>query len=69
MLRDVSPTAIKGAVSCFIRVRVMSGCLREFAPALILDDVEDLINQEVQGGEGDRIFGLCRRWGSVLLGS
>jgi len=50
MLCGVSPTAIKGAVSCFIRVRVMSGCLREFAPALILDDMEDLNNQEVQGG-------------------
>jgi len=47
----------------------MCGCLWEFQPGLMLDDVEDLIDQEVQGVEGDGAFGLRRRPGSVLLGS
>ena len=47
----------------------MSGCLREFQPGMVLDDVKDLIDREIQVGEGDGVLGLCRRWGIVLLGS
>ena len=47
----------------------MCGCLWEFQPGLMLDDVEDLIDQEVQGVEGDGAFGLCCHRGSTLIGS
>jgi len=40
---------MKGATSCFKRVWVVSGCLREFQPGLILDVVEDLVDWEVRG--------------------
>ena len=49
MLHGVSPTAMKRAASCFKRVRVASGSLREFQPALMLDNMEDLVDWEVQG--------------------
>jgi len=58
MVRDVSPTAVKGAIFCFKGVWVMSGCLREFQSGLILEYVEDLVNQEVQRGKSDGSFGL-----------
>jgi len=45
----VSPTVVKGATSCFQGVWILSGYLGEFQLGLMLDDMEDLINQEVQG--------------------
>ena len=53
MLHDVAPTFMKRAASYFKRVRVASGNLREFQPKLMVDNVEDLIDWEVQEGEGD----------------
>ena len=47
----------------------MSDCLRKLQPGLMFDDVEDMIDRKVQGGEGDGAFGLRCRRGSVLLGS
>ena len=49
MLHGVSPITMKGAASCFKGVWVVSGYLTEFQPGLMLDDVEDLVDQEVQG--------------------
>ena len=68
MRSDVSPTAMKGATSCFQEVWVALGCLREFQAGLMLDDMEDLVDREVQGGEGGGALGLLRCRGSVLLG-
>ena len=48
MLRGVSLIAMKGSASCFKGVWVMSGCLKEFQPGLMLNDVEDLVDREVQ---------------------
>jgi len=62
-------TAMKGATSYFQGAWVVSDCLREFQPRLMLDDMKDLIDRKAQGAEGDGIFGLCHRWGSVLLRS
>ena len=44
MRSGMSPTAMKGATSCFQEVWVMLGCLREFQLGLMLDDVKDLID-------------------------
>ena len=69
MLHGVSPTAMKKAASCFKRVRVASGSLREFLSGLMLDNMEDLVDWEVQGCEEDGAFRLRRRQGSMLVGS
>ena len=69
MLRGMSLTAMKRAASYFKRVWVASSSLREFHPGLMLDNVEDLVDGEVQGGEGNGAFSLCRRLGSVLVWS
>ena len=47
----------------------MYGCLEKFQLRLRFDDVEDMIDKEVQEGEGDGVFGLCLYRGSVLLGN
>jgi len=47
MHSGMSPTAMKGAIFGFQEVWVVLGCLREFQPRLMLDDVEDLVDQEV----------------------
>ena len=47
----------------------MFNCVGKLRIGLMLDDVKDLINREIQDGEGDGTFGLRRRWESVLLGS
>ena len=49
MRSGMSPTVVKGATSCFRGVCIAFGCLGEFHSGLMLDDVEDLIDQEVQG--------------------
>jgi len=63
------PTIMKGAVSCFKGDWVVPGCLREFQSRLMLNDVKNLVDRDIQGGECDGAFGLRCRWGSVLLGS
>jgi len=65
----MSLTAMKIAASCFKRVWVVSGSLRELQLALMLDNVEDLVDWEVQGGEGDGAFGLHHRQGACFLGA
>ena len=35
----------------------------------MLDDMQDLVDREVHGGEGDGAFDLRRHRGSALLGS
>ena len=69
MHSGVSLTAVKGVTSYFQEFLVMLGCLREFQAGLMLDEVEDLVEREVRGGEGGGVFGLRRCRGSVLLGS
>jgi len=64
-----STTAMKEATSCFQEAWVMLGCPREFQPQLIHDDVEDLVDREVQRGEGGGVLGLHHFQGSVLRGS
>ena len=60
---------MKGTTSYFQEVWVVLDCLREFQLALMLDDVKDLVDREVQGGEGGGVLGLRGCQGSVLLGT
>ena len=69
MLHGVSLTAVKGATFCFKRVWVVSGCLREFQPRLVFDDVEDLVDREVQGVKVTEPSAFAVIGGTFFLGA
>jgi len=69
MRGGTSPTTMKGTTFRFQGVWVVLGCLREFHSRLMLDDVKDMVNQKVHGGEGGGVLGLCHCQKNVLLGS